>query len=195
MIELVMLPATEPDDKTYGQMPSSITGYPKLSIRHIHFPHMVWYNREIQRQAIAQIPVSSVYERVAVGFSKSGLGAWNIVLAAPELFSGSIIFDAPVTMECLPGWGTAPFYKNDVEWQADLPVRSIVEFRKKVPAKHKLILISGEKFHDQMSLFARTITDAGIPHIYIPGKNFKHHWNSGWIEEGLKAIQLLGDKK
>ncbi|OGV51650.1 MAG: hypothetical protein A2X49_13960 [Lentisphaerae bacterium GWF2_52_8] len=103
MLNIVLLPATEPYDKTYGEMPRQLKGYPQASIHHVSFPRMVWYNREVRGQALEQIAALSISPLILVGFSKSGLGAWNITRTAADIISATIIFDAPVSREALPG--------------------------------------------------------------------------------------------
>ena len=96
MPNLVILPATEPDDTTYGTAPMHIEAYPEATVHHIRFPKMVWYNETVCKETIAQIEALGLSEIVLVGFSKSGLGVWHIARAMPERVAGTIIFDSPV---------------------------------------------------------------------------------------------------
>ena len=112
-MNLAFLPATEPTDKTYGGVPEKIDGFLDISIHSIQYSELVWYNERIRDKAIAQIRTLNVSPVVLVGFSKSGLGAWNIARTIPDLISGTIIFDAPVAREALPPWGTGSFYEDD----------------------------------------------------------------------------------
>jgi pimeloyl-ACP methyl ester carboxylesterase len=96
MPNLVILPATEPDDTTYGTAPMHIEAYPDAVVHQIRFPKMVWYNETVCKETIAQIEALGLSEIVLVGFSKSGLGAWHIARAMPERVAGTIIFDSPV---------------------------------------------------------------------------------------------------
>jgi hypothetical protein len=186
MVDIVFLPATEPGDKTYGEIPERIDGYPDIMIHQVRFPGMVWYNKDVRRQAIAQIRRPGVSSVILVGFSKSGLGAWDITREIPELISGTIIFDAPVAREELPPWGTSPFYKDNFSWLNDLPVRNVDNFQNEVPRNHKLILISGENFHNEMTCLVNKLYDTRISYVFLSRPCMHHHWQSGWIEEGLR---------
>jgi hypothetical protein len=126
-----------------------------------------------------------------VGFSKSGLGAWNITRTIPDRISATIIFDAPVAREKLPPWGTAPFYRGDNDWLKDLPVRTVADFKASVSPAHRLILISGRNFHDEMACLSCILNDTGIPHVFLPRPDLNHHWNSGWLEEALNVLQPI----
>ena len=188
MMNLVFLPATEPSDGRYGEVPERIEGPLDASTHTVQYPNLVWYNARVRDEAIAQIRALNVSPVVLVGFSKSGLGAWNIARTIPDLVSGTIIFDAPVARESLPSWGTSPFYEDDASWQEDLPLHTIEEFQTVMPETHQLVLISGTGFHDEMCQLSDELTKIGSRHAFLPRPHLKHHWNSGWIEEGLNTM-------
>jgi len=187
-MNLVFLPATEPGDQTYGEVPANIEGWTGALIHTIQYPNLVWYNRRVRDEAIAQIRAINVCPVVLVGFSKSGLGAWNIARTIPDLVSSTIIFDTPVARESLPSWGTGPFYEDDSSWQKDLPIFTIDEFQTTMPESHQLVLISGRGFHDEMCHLSDRLSKAGSRHAFLSRPERKHHWNSGWIEEGLNEL-------
>ena len=187
-MNLVLLPATDPKDQTCGMMPERIAGYEGVAIHHICFPTMVWYNEPVRREAIEQIDALNISPMVLVGFSKSGLGAWNITRMIPDRIAATIIFDAPVAREKLPPWGTDAYYGSDEDWLKDLPYRHITDFKAALPETHKLVLISGESFHDEMSMLSRVLNDTGTAHVFLSRPHQKHHWQSGWIEEGLNIV-------
>ncbi len=193
-MDLVLLPATEPGDATYGSMPEAWEiGGRAVTVGRVVFPHMVWYNARVRGQAIEQIRALGKPELVLVGFSKSGLGAWNLARAMPELLVGTVIFDAPMVREKLPPWGTAPFYADEGAWQADLPARTIAEFKVAVPAGHRLVLVSGAVFHDEMARMSELLVAAGVEHRFLARPRLRHHWQSGWLDEAVGAIRGWGE--
>lgn len=188
MLNLVILPATEPGDDTYGLPPDYIPAYPEITVHHVRFPSLVWYNQAVQDRAVAQIRRLCTKPVILVGFSKSGLGAWNIARTIPDLVRATIIFDAPVAREELPPWETAAFYDGDESWQQDLPMGSITAFKAAMPADHSLVLISGEGFHEEMRALSDAAHRIGLEHAFLPRPDRIHNWQSGWIEEGLGVI-------
>jgi len=188
MTNLAFLPATEPDDETYGVIPELVPGYPELVLRQVRYPTMVWYNEAVRQEAIAQIRGWDVSPVVLVGFSKSGLGAWNIAREIPDRIAATIIFDAPVARRQLPTWGTQAFYADHTAWQGDLPVRTVEAFAAAVPEAHRLVLISGPGFRAEMCALSRALARIGHDHVFLDCPDMKHHWNSGWIEKGLAAL-------
>tara|TARA_B100000809_G_scaffold260505_1_gene307569 strand:- start:2850 stop:3479 length:630 start_codon:yes stop_codon:yes gene_type:complete len=192
VLNLVFLPATEPDDETFGKIPTRIEGCSSTSIHQVRYPGMVWYNAAIRQEAIDQIRALDVASIVLVGFSKSGLGAWNIARTIPDCISGTIIFDAPVARDERPVPETAPFYASDASWREDLPNRTVPAFKTAMPATHSLVLISGDGYHDEMRTLSRSIGKIRVEHTFLPRPHLKHHWNSGWIEQGLNEIYAQG---
>jgi len=187
-LNLVFLPATEPDDGTFGVIPSQLDTCPGASVRQVVFPTMVWYSQPVREQAIAQIQSWPAAPLVLIGFSKSGLGAWNIARAIPDRVAATIIFDAPVARLQLPPWGTRPFYADDAEWRQDLPILTTGAFQAAMRADHRLILISGEHFHTEMEALSEALGKGGMKHVYLPCPEMKHRWDGGWIEEGLSRL-------
>lgn len=189
-MNMVFLPATAPANLNYGVIPARISGHPEACVRSVCFPDVVWYNRAVRQEADAQIRAWDLDSFVLIGFSKSGLGAWNLSREMSRKPCATIIFDAPVVRQSLPPWGTSPFYADDEAWQADLPIRSIQAFGDVMSPQHQLILISGEGFHEEMSRFSTALVDAGVDHAFLPRPTMKHHWNAGWLAEGLRRIQV-----
>jgi pimeloyl-ACP methyl ester carboxylesterase len=184
-MNVVFLPATDPADGTFGVIPDRLAGPSQGSVHAIRFPSMVWYNEPVRREAIAQIEALNLTSLVLVGFSKSGLGAWNLARAMPDRVVATVIFDAPVAQERRPKWRAEEFYADDTAWLEDLPCRHVPEFKAALPDPHKLILISGEKFHREMSRLSFLLADTDTAHTFLSRPGLKHHWQSGWIEEGL----------
>jgi len=188
MHELVLLPATEPGDETYGSMPERIDAYPDASIHQIRFPTMVWYNKTIRRETTSKIRSLGVEPIILIGFSKSGLGVWNVAREIPNLVSGMIIFDSPSVRLEPPLPEINPYYESPTAWREDVPNLTVEHFQTVMPKTSKLVLISGESFHDEMCTFADTLAGTSINYIFLQRQHLKHHWRSGWIEEGLKAL-------
>lgn len=186
-MNVICLPATDPRDERYGTVPNQIAGYPDAAIRQVRFPTVVWYNEAVRREAKAQILGWGLSDVTLVGFSKSGLGAWNIAREIPDRVGATIIFDAPASRDHLPPWGTAPFYADDEAWQADLPLRTVESFAATASRTHRLVLIPGDGFRDEMRTLSRALAAAGHDHVYLDIGPIAHHWNSGWLEVGLRA--------
>ncbi len=186
MQNLVFLPATAPSDETYGSIPIDLPGH-DVVIHKVSYPRLVWYNAKVREKAITQIRGWNLAPVILIGFSKSGLGAWNITREMPDLVRATIVFDAPVA-SVRPSWDIDAFYADEASWQEDLPLHTIPAFATAVPAAHRLVLVSGENFHDEMKTSSDALNDADLAHTFLPRPQLEHHWNSGWIEEALDAL-------
>jgi pimeloyl-ACP methyl ester carboxylesterase len=186
-IDVVILPATHPDDPTFGFAPTRVAAQPQARLHAVRFPGVVWYNRAVRDQAMAQIRGLRLASCVLVGFSKSGLGAWNLACQMADQVQGVIIFDAPLASDDWRRWGEE-FYQDDVAWQEDLPLRQVRRDPAVWPGHASLVLISGSSFHAQMVQFAAALGRHGTPHQFLPRPGMPHHWDAGWLEQGLAAL-------
>lgn len=187
-MDLVLLPATAPDDDRFGRMPEAVPGHVGLRVHAVRFPRQVWYDRATRAEAVAQIGHRCAAPVVLAGFSKSGIGAWNIALEHPGLVAATIIFDAPVARRELPPWGTAGFYADDADWQADLPLARVPRWTASVAGTHRLVLVAGALFHAEMHALSTALQAASVDHDLLGGAEFAHRWDSGWIAAGLAAV-------
>ena len=131
-VDLVFLPAMAAEDRTYGAIPDRLPAFPEVHVHAAGFPGVVWYNCAVRNQAVAQIRALDLDSFILVGFSKSGLGAWNIARKMPERICGTLIFDAPVASDDWRRWGD-DFYQDDASWQRDLPLRAVLGARGPLP--------------------------------------------------------------
>lgn len=187
-VDVVILPATHPDDPTYGFTPTQVAAHPQARLHAVRFPEVVWYNRAVRDQAMAQIRALGLPSCVLVGFSKSGLGAWNIARQMADQVQGAIIFDAPLASDDWRRWGDE-FYQSDAAWQEDLPLHQIRRDPSVWPAHASLVLISGTSFHAEMTRFSEELTQRGTAHQFLPRPDMPHHWDAGWLAEGLTALE------
>ena len=126
--------------------------------------------------------------RYLLGFSKSGWGAWGLLLRHPEKFSKAAAWDAPLIMDRLGLYGSAQVFATQErfdEYRIDrlLPTAAI-ELRD----RPRLILTGYGGFRAHHERAHQLLLDLKIPHEYRDGPQRKHDWHSGWVEE---AVELL----
>lgn len=168
------------------------------------FSHLPWYadhptKKEIRQESYfmkvvhpfikKNYPVRT--ERAGhhlLGFSKSGWGAWCLLLRHPEVFERAVAWDAPLMMN-RPGmygsgeiFGTATNFEN---YQITKLIREqTAEFKK----SNRLILHGFGNFREQHVQIHELMTNSKLSHIYQDGPHRKHDWHSGWVPEAVKAI-------
>lgn len=122
------------------------------------------------------------YSRALLGFSKSGWGAWTLLLRHPEMFERAAAWDAPMTMET-PRYGMAPIVGTQENFEP-YRITSLLRQRGKVLGSEPRLMLAGWDFYRDQTVAARgLLQQLKIPHVYRDGPQRRHHWNSGWMAE------------
>jgi S-formylglutathione hydrolase FrmB len=126
--------------------------------------------------------------RLLVGYSKSGYGAFALLLRHPELFEKAAAWDAPLMMK-KPEYGMAPivgtmenFRQN--YWLSKLFKEKAGEFGGPV----RLFHLGYDNFRDQHEAAEKLLTELKIAHQYRDGPKRKHSWNSGWLPDAVEML-------
>lgn len=126
--------------------------------------------------------------RLLVGFSKSGWGAFSLILRHPELFQRAAAWDAPLMQEQPNRFGMGPIFgarENFRRYQiSELLAKPAATFLE----SPRLIHLGYANFREHHRRAERLMNDNKVQHIYHDGPQRRHHWNSGWLEA---AIDLL----
>jgi S-formylglutathione hydrolase FrmB len=137
--------------------------------------------------------------RLLLGFSKSGWGAWSLLLRHPERFGRAAAWDAPLFMDRLGKFGTDEIFGTQGNFEryriADLLKARAKELALSLPlgegrgeGKSRLILTGYGSFREDHENTHKLLELFKIPHVYRDGPERKHDWHSGWVEE---AVELL----
>jgi DNA-binding beta-propeller fold protein YncE/S-formylglutathione hydrolase FrmB len=126
--------------------------------------------------------------RLLLGFSKSGWGAWSLLLRHPETFHKAAAWDAPLRMDKPGKYGSGDIFGTPENFEG-YRVSKLLEDRAVLLQKEKRLILLGygnfraehEKTHDLMMRLK-------IAHDYRDGPERKHDWHSGWVKE---AVELL----
>jgi len=127
--------------------------------------------------------------RLLVGYSKSGWGAFTLLLRHPDLFSKAAAFDAPLATKEL-----APFrletilgtQENFEHYRVDKLIEQRADLLKQSGAR--LILLGDGRFAAEHQFIHEKLEMLGVPHHWEHGTPREHKWNSGWLEP---AVQFL----
>jgi S-formylglutathione hydrolase FrmB len=126
--------------------------------------------------------------RLLLGFSKSGWGAWSLLLRHPNVFGRAAAWDAPLMMERLGKYGTAPIFGTQASFEAYRLTDLLQSKRDSLGPQKRFVLTGYDNFrpdHEQMHALLDRLK---IPHDYRDGPQRKHDWHSGWVPE---AVDLL----
>ncbi len=185
----------------------------------VNVPHMVcvkptfmqapWYanhptNAEIQQEShLLQVVlpfVENAYgytadtepRRLLLGFSKSGWGAYSLLLRHPHLFHKAAAFDSPLAWETPNRYGMATVFGT----QENMNRYCIVDLLNQAttlggPQPHpapRLGLYGHSDFRGQHQFLHYHLLRLGIPHDYQDGPSREHRWDSGWMERAVNFL-------
>jgi len=136
--------------------------------------------------------VQSVYPhepggRLLVGFSKSGWGAWSLLLRHPDQFAAACAWDAPLMMT-KPAFGMARICGTQENF-ANYQIASLLKQRAAaLKERARLVLLGHGNFLDDTRRAHRLLDNLGIPHVYAEGPRREHRWDSGWLDDAVRAL-------
>ncbi|MDB6168335.1 MAG: dependent oxidoreductase, partial [Verrucomicrobia bacterium] len=134
--------------------------------------------------------------RLLVGFSKSGWGAWTLMLRHPATFGRAAAWDAPMMLDHYSAWGSAPIYgsqENFEQYRITNLLRSNVAELRASTRSPRLILTGYAVFQDHHEQVHALMKELGVPHVFRNGPRLKHDWCSGWLEESISLLLAPGD--
>ena len=127
--------------------------------------------------------------RWLAGFSKSGWGAFSLLLRNPGLFEKAASFDAPLMQEKVGPWGSGLIFGDQQTFDAHRPDllfrKHAAEYRGGSP---RFVLMGSVLFKKHTGDAHALMLELGIPHLYHDVQSRRHHWNSDWLD---KAAQML----
>lgn len=124
-----------------------------------------------------------------VGFSKSGWGAWSLLLRNPETFARAAAWDAPLMQSRPDKYGMGPIFGDHANFNGYL-VSDLVKRQAELLRVRKRLVLTGyfESFRPHHVAMHELLNELGVPHAYRDGPKRDHHWESGWLDE---AVGLL----
>jgi len=124
--------------------------------------------------------------RLLVGFSKSGCGAWSLLLRHPDMFYRAAAFDAPLMMDTPNKYGAGPIFgttENFRHYQLTNLLEQRADSLRDTPSR--LMLIGNGNFQPQHLQMHDRLESSMIPHTWIVGDQREHSWHSGWLSEAF----------
>lgn len=127
-------------------------------------------------------------ERLLLGFSKSGWGAWTLLLRHPQLFTRAAAWDAPLMMEEIGKYGTGDILGTQENFEAYCVGDLLKQKADMLRGEKRLILTGYGNFRQHHQQTHDFLDKLRIAHEYRDGPVRKHDWHSGWVPE---AVELL----
>jgi S-formylglutathione hydrolase FrmB len=168
------------------------------------FSHLPWYADHPTKPEIRQetyflkvvVPfVEKTYPakadpsaRLLLGFSKSGWGAFSLLLRNPDTFGKAAAWDAPLMMDAPGKYGSGDIFGTADNF-AGYRVSKLLEARAaKLQKEPRLILLGYGGFREHHKQAHELMDRLKIAHEYRDGPSRKHDWHSGWVEEAAELL-------
>lgn len=126
--------------------------------------------------------------RLLVGFSKSGWGAWSLLLRHPDQFARAAAWDAPLMLESPGKYGSGPIFGTPENFAGYHLERLLREQPGRLGGPARLIHLGYGNFRTEHERMEHLLTELQLPHVYVDGPQREHHWNSGWLPEAVERL-------
>jgi len=127
--------------------------------------------------------------RLLLGFSKSGWGAWSLLLRHPETFDKAAAWDAPLMMDAPGRYGSGPIFGTPGNFEG-YKIAALLERRAAdLQGRNRLILLGYDNFRDHHVRTHDLLKRLKIPHLYRDGPKRPHTWEGGWVREAAEALR------
>jgi hypothetical protein len=134
-------------------------------------------------------------DRLLIGFSKSGYGAFSLLLRHPDKFGCAAAWDSPWLKEAPNQWGMDKIYatqENFDKYKFAPLLRSRAEELRHNSAR-RLIVLGYGIFPENVRQAEKQLQDLQIPNVYGNDIKRQHSWSSGWMEEAVRDLAACHD--
>ena len=140
--------------------------------------------------------------RLLFGFSKSGWGAFTLLLRDPTFFGYACAWDAPLMLKAwMPAWEMARHYGTVEHYERYRPVRLFETQAAHFRDRTRFVLLGSQNFgshpEDQFAGLSQTqlahtmLTRFRIQHAFDDSLTMDHCWDSGWVAPAIEALMAV----
>jgi S-formylglutathione hydrolase FrmB len=126
--------------------------------------------------------------RLLLGFSKSGCGAFSLLLRHPKVFGKAAAWDAPLMMETPDRYGMADIFGTQENFKQYRIASLLRKQAAKLDGPVRLMQCGYGNFREHHQSAHRLMDELGIAHEYRDGPKREHSWHSGWLPEVVRML-------
>jgi esterase/lipase superfamily enzyme len=126
--------------------------------------------------------------RLLVGFSKSGWGAFSLLLRHPETFARAAAWDAPLMAAQPNRFGMGPIFETQENFDQYRLTSLVQQQASALRDSPRLIHLGYGNFRKDHVDFERLLLENDIPHQFHDGPQRTHDWDSGWLLEAVQGL-------
>jgi hypothetical protein len=132
--------------------------------------------------------------RLVLGFSKSGWGAYSLLLRHPDTFAKAAVCDAPLMMDRPDRYGSGTIFGSRENFERYQITTLLQKRASELRCRARLALIGCGIFRSDHEAIHHILDDLKIPHAYENGRERKHTWGSGWVPGAARWL-VAGSEK
>ena len=168
------------------------------------FTHLPWYADHPTKPEVRQeshllkvvvpfvdktYPATSAADgRLLLGFSKSGWGAWSLLLRNPDVFGRAVAWDAPLMLDKPGKYGSGDIFGTPANFDG-YQVSKLLEAKANTfRTEKRLILLGYGNFRAEHEAAHILMDKLKIAHEYRDGPARKHDWHSGWVKDAAELL-------
>jgi S-formylglutathione hydrolase FrmB len=126
-----------------------------------------------------------------LGFSKSGWGAFSLLLRHPDVFVAACAWDAPLMQARPDCWGMAGVFGGQANFEQHHVSRLIEDNAAWLRLRQRLGVHGYGNFREHTRQAHALLESLGIPHAYRDGPWLAHRWDSGWLEPAAQELAAM----
>jgi hypothetical protein len=119
--------------------------------------------------------------RLLLGFSKSGWGAYSLLLRHPEVFGRAAAWDAPLMLDRPGRYGSGDIFATPENFERYRITSLLERHADDLRGRGRLILLGHGNFRGDHETAHDILVDLKVPHGYEDGRKREHRWESGWV--------------
>lgn len=131
--------------------------------------------------------------RLLAGFSKSGWGAWTLILRHPDVFGRAAAFDAPMMLSATGKYGSGPIFGDDENFRSYQVTRLLPSATKLRTARPRLSLFGRGNFEQEHRQVLELAGRERIPIFVEDSPQRAHSWHSGWLPNAVAWLTASAD--
>lgn len=129
--------------------------------------------------------------RLLLGFSKSGWGAFSLILRHPDLFRTAAAWDAPLMKEKPDQFEMGSAFATQANFERYEISRLLGKGAEVFRADKRLAHFGFGNFRDHHVRLEALLERLGIRREYKDGPSRKHDWGSGWLGDAAAALDAM----
>lgn len=129
--------------------------------------------------------------RLLLGFSKSGWGAWSLLLRHPDLFRAAAAWDAPLMKDKPDQFGMDAAFATQENFGKYHLAALLRDQAAALRERKRLAHFGYGNFRDHHRKMQSLLEELKIPVETADGPQRKHVWESGWMAEAAAALDAL----